>query len=277
MNIKYSIPKQIDDLPLSESSSKIYKYKGEITYNYDIDAVYGIIPRNFNNPFKTNITINIDLNTDSKIYSRKYYVTETPINDFPHIKIGHLKTHLGLISLFLVFDIDYDLDKIVLGQNISNILNLKFINNTIGPHIMCSEATDEFLKVIDYLYPESFLFVEVYGCKYTTSSIFFHNAYSYLYFVFNPTLLPFLCYDVAIIADPTDEVALFLNKETYNKLRLSPNYQLAFCSSFQNLNQKMYSKSTNFNFNYGCVSKLNFYSNLEDSIVNKHRMFLINL
>ncbi|EOB14089.1 hypothetical protein NBO_39g0002 [Nosema bombycis CQ1] len=82
--------------------------------------------------------------------------------------------------------------------------------------------------------------------------------------VFDKEVIPEIYYDVALTATPSDDVALFLNTSTYQKLCIRSNYKMAFCSSIQNHNEVMYCKRSKFRYSYGCATKVNFYSCLED-------------
>jgi hypothetical protein len=81
------------------------------------------------NPFKSNLSISIDLNKSQRVYTKNFYIGDKLVRNIPSVKIGYLKTHLGNISLYIIFYQDYAIDFSSFIKNISNILDVISIDN----------------------------------------------------------------------------------------------------------------------------------------------------
>jgi hypothetical protein len=71
---------------------------------------------------------------------------------------------------------------------------------------------------------------------------------------------------------PKEKEIIFLSQSTFNLLRLKPNYMICFCSKTQNINKKMVHSFNNFSHSYGCIKKINMYSQMEDEIENFRKL-----
>jgi hypothetical protein len=126
-----------------------------------------------------------------------------------------------------------------------------------------------FLQHLRSLYPGSSFFIEIYGTKSAISNKFFYAVYTKLFEIFDEGLVTELTLDIALTAVPRHFFKwMFISNNTFKMLHVRPNYKLAFCRCMTNNNSvQIRGDGQQTVYNYGCVGKINFYSLLEDMIV----------
>lgn len=239
---KYSFPRVLKDkkkksLENYANYEKFFDYKGDLKAHWDIDGICGLIPQKMKSPFKSNLTISIHLNKSQRVYTKNFYIGDKSVRNIPSVKIGFLKTHLGNISLYIIFHQDYVLDFSSFIQNISNILDVISIDNETLEYTLASNDLPNFIQKIRFLYPLSSFFIESYGSKNTLSNSNFFSVYNTLSSIFDLSLIPTLIYDIAVTVNPDSDSLIILKEKIFHRLRLRTIYKLALSIKMQNYNE----------------------------------------
>jgi hypothetical protein len=175
---KHSFPRALKNKKKELSNNyahfeKFLEFKDDLITHWDIDGICGLIPEKMKNPFKSNLSIAIHLNKSQRVYTKNFYIGEKSVRNIPSVKIGYLKTHLGNISLYIIFYQDYVEDFSSFIKNISNILDVISIDNENLYLTLPTNDLHTFIQKIRSLYPLSSFFIESYGSKNALSNLNF--------------------------------------------------------------------------------------------------------
>lgn len=110
-------------------------YEGVTDIKWDIGAIYGILPNECTDPFKTNLSLCVNIIKNPKIFSSSYFFSNKPIKYWPNIKLGTVDSYLGPIGLFIVSDDESNTE----GEN---IINLFLKNISILAEAKITEASE---------------------------------------------------------------------------------------------------------------------------------------
>lgn len=259
-----------------------------INISFDLDGFASTIEMRDWRAFRTDIEISFNVSAKSNaIHTKKYYRTIMDgtlydVSSLDSLKIGTIQSVFGIISVFVVDGKAREKDgESEFANKISNILSKHGNVTLVGAKNaqldlkkfkLRNEDICKVFKRIMSVSDAAFIMVEHYGAKAKFSKTEITDPVSQLDQVIDLACLRAMKCDIACQIDHGSNNATFLGSNVFEKLGLNANYNPLFSHRVQNAN--MYTQEMKDNtiiYRLCDISKVNFYSQLEDSISDARR------
>lgn len=254
--------------------------------NFDVDGFSTSIEINEYDAIKTSIEIQLDLknSTNNSIGTKKYYrFTRSgemlDLQSLCSCKVGRITSSFGPISVYII---DESIactenqrvfkaavaDKVIalLSTSVVGAANNVELKKNFRYKLDCTCFKYVF-PALQLQFPNSFIFIENYGSKTQFSHSGLVDPISMLDLILDINKCKFMKVDIACQFDHGEGKTTFLGENMWMDLGIRPNYYPLFCESIGNLNMATVSKiiKNKVKYLHGDISKLNFYSQLEDT------------